>query len=162
LPGTVKEKDQPIAPIRANSSHMSKAKLLLAMNLPYLSMVENALSDYALLTATTFRQAERLLIEDGIAMCVISVHFDDSRAVDLIRFIRDSKHHKHTPICVLRLLSTQNADFLRETMTSIQKLLEVGEYLELNDDPQCAEKIKNAIDRQLKKSSIAQIADIHQ
>jgi response regulator RpfG family c-di-GMP phosphodiesterase len=138
---------------------MRKAKLLLAMNRPYLPLVEAALADYQILSATTLSQAEQLIIEDGIDMCLISVHFDDSRSVDLIRLIRESKHHKHTPICVLRLLPTQNAAYLKQTMTTIQLTQEIGEYLELNDDPAFAEKIKIAVQQQLEKSAMAQVVD---
>jgi response regulator RpfG family c-di-GMP phosphodiesterase len=134
---------------------MRKAKLLLAMNRPYLPLVEAALADYEILPATTLSQAEKLIFQDGIDMCIISVHFDDSRAVDLIRLIRESKNHRHTPICILRLMSTQNAAYLKHTMITMQLTQEVGEYLELNDDPEFAEKIKSAVQRQLTESGPA-------
>ncbi|MDR3615311.1 MAG: hypothetical protein P4L53_17260 [Candidatus Obscuribacterales bacterium] len=141
---------------------MRKARLLLAMNRPYLPRVEAALADYEVLSATTLSQAEKLIFQDGIDMCIVSVHFDDSRAVDLIRLIRESKNHRHTPICVLRLMSTKNAAYLKHTMETMQLTQEVGEYLEVDDDPRFAEKIKSAVQQQLKTTSSAKVVDLPQ
>ncbi|CAN5227115.1 hypothetical protein BH11CYA1_BH11CYA1_29590 [soil metagenome] len=124
-------------------------RLLLAVNLPYLPIIQHALSDYDLCGATTILQAQRLLIEDGFDMCIISIHFDDSRAVELINFMSESKEHKNTPIIVLRLHASEHTALLKSTVDALKKTVNVCEYLEASKETELTTRLRQAVAKHL-------------
>ena len=60
------------------------------------------LAGHDLTFASTLDQARSLLINRSFDLIVVSVHFDESRMFDLLRYLRGQERHRATPVvCVL-------------------------------------------------------------
>lgn len=118
---------------------------MIAQDAQALGMTQDALRGYDLVVVTEIRAAQRLVMEDGIDLFVIGIHFDDSRAVELVRFIRSDQRHKTTPIVFVRLLPTTLRDILGTTVLALIKMGTISQYLELENDPDFAVKIRDYV-----------------
>jgi hypothetical protein len=125
-----------------------------------MQQAKSALAEYEIYDATTLEQAERLVVEDGISLFVVGIHFDDSRAGELIKFIRKDAKHKTTPILVLRTAASQVADYLRSTMDVMKSVQTISEYLELELEENPGPIIKEAAARCLANHSSKMASDI--
>jgi CheY-like chemotaxis protein len=125
------------------------ARILVAATERVLPQVSAALVGHEVLETTTLQQAQRLILEDGIELCIIGIHFDDSRAVELVKFIRLDPSHRNTPIIITRLTPSDMSNFIRQTMDGMKKLLTISDYLELEGDPLATIKIKDSVTRVL-------------
>ena len=121
------------------------ARILVAASSMVLRQVSTALSGHEILETTTLRQAERLVLQDGIDIFVIGIQFDESRAVDLVKSIRLDPKHKATPIVMVRLTPSNMADSIRQTMNAMTSILSINVYLELEDDQLAAQKIRDIV-----------------
>jgi response regulator RpfG family c-di-GMP phosphodiesterase len=122
------------------------ARVLVAHDSKALSLTSYALYGYRLLKATNKHEAEALVINDSIDLFVVSIHFDDSRAVELISFIRKHEKHDLRPIVVIRFMPAANTEVLRDTVNGLIKVGSVRSYLELEKDPDIIKKIRNEIE----------------
>jgi DNA-binding NtrC family response regulator len=125
------------------------ARILLAASILALPQVSAALADHQLSETTTMQQAEKLIAQDGIDMFVIGIHFDESRSVELVKLIRQNSKYKTTPILMLRVTPSEMAHFIKQTMDAMKHLWSITDYLELEGDPDAAEKIADAVTRYL-------------
>ena len=73
---------------------MQPARILIADLPSALPAIRQALSGYELVEVTTFELANRMLMEDGFKLVVVGIHFDDSRAIELINILRQDENHK--------------------------------------------------------------------
>jgi response regulator RpfG family c-di-GMP phosphodiesterase len=124
---------------------MKKARIMIAQDAKALGKTKDALDAYELVVVTDLMQARYQLIEDGIDVFVIGIHFDESRAIDLVNFIRNDKKHERTPIIFVRLLPTTMKDILKTTVVALIKIGTISDYLELEGDPDFASKIKQSV-----------------
>ncbi len=120
------------------------ARILLAASAISKYLLRAALAEHELLETTTFGEAQRLVLEDGIDLFVICIFFDDSRAMELVTVIRTDPKHKQTPILVVRVTPSEMADFIRHTMNTMKTLHVISDYLELDGDPIADIKIGDA------------------
>ncbi len=135
---------------------MQKSKtILVAEEHSAINIVSSALKEFALLEATRFEQAQRLILDAGIDLVVIGIHFDESRAVELIKCVKTSENHHSTPIIVLRLTPSELADVLRNTLSIMKSLSLVDLYLELEGMPDAAVQIRKAVDKQLSSAKVS-------
>jgi hypothetical protein len=125
---------------------MPKGKILVAHDPSGLFTIESALHGYELVIATDFMKAELMIIEDGIDCIVIGIHFDYSRAVELVSAIHKSEKHKTTPVILVRYSPSTNEQMLRFTVNQFIDLGTVKDYLELEHDADAAEKLRAAVD----------------
>jgi response regulator RpfG family c-di-GMP phosphodiesterase len=128
------------------------ARILLAASKISLPPICAALHGHELLQTTTSQQAEKLITEDGIELFVIGIHFDDSRAMELVKQIRTDKKHEHTPIIMIRITPSEIVAFLRQTMDTMKSLKVIDDYLEVDNDPLAEVKIKNLVNKHLRVS----------
>jgi hypothetical protein len=122
------------------------ARILVAHDHGGLSIIEKALHGCDLVVVTDMKKVEFLTTEDGIDCFVIGIHFDYSRAVELVTTIRRSEKHKTTPVILIRCSPSPNAQMLRSTVDLLIDHGTVRQYLELDDDPDAVEKIRAAVD----------------
>jgi hypothetical protein len=134
---------------------MTPAKILVADEMDCLRKVRKALTGYEALETPYLAEAKRLIIEDGIELFLIGIHFDESQAVELIKFIRRDKKHANTPILVQRMLPSQNAEILRQTLDVMCSLQIVNEYVELDEDENADLTLRASVERQLSKARTA-------
>lgn len=132
---------------------MSKqTRILIAQEKNCIDVLLDALAGYELITATHLQEAERLLIENGIDMFVIGIHFDDSRAMELVKFIRDDEKHKKTPIVMVRFWPSEHAQILRQTIEVMKTVRAVSAYIEADADTgnrPFMERVREAVERHL-------------
>jgi response regulator RpfG family c-di-GMP phosphodiesterase len=128
---------------------METVRILIAEEDPMMPLVVAALQGYELIEAYTFEQAVRMILEDGIDVVVIGIHFDDSRAMELITYIRTNKEHHKIPIVVHRLCHSEYAGLLRTSLLAMKSLRFVNEYLELENDPHAKSRIREVVEAQL-------------
>ncbi len=121
------------------------ARILVAATERALPQIRAALLGHEVLETATIRQAQRLIVEDGIELFLIGIHFDDSRAIELVNYIRLDQRHRKTPIAITRLTPTDMANFIRQIMDGLKRRQTISEYLELEGDPLAAAKIKDAV-----------------
>ncbi|MDZ4835909.1 MAG: hypothetical protein SGJ27_19190 [Candidatus Melainabacteria bacterium] len=95
------------------------------------------------------QQANRLILENGIDVFVIGIHFSESRALELIQLIRSDEKHKKTPILVIRMLGSNYPVILKQSMNAMRALRIVTDYLEIegNNYSKIKEKIRESVDR---------------
>jgi DNA-binding response OmpR family regulator len=96
---------------------MKRTKILIAQNPTAVDITAKALPDYDLVIVTDLLNTQYQIREKGIDIFVIGIHFDDSRAVDLISVIRKDDKYRKTPILILRLLPTEIGDTLKWLLT---------------------------------------------
>jgi DNA-binding NtrC family response regulator len=134
---------------------MTSAKILVADDMDSILKVRNALTGYEVLETLYLAEAKRLVIEDGIQLFLIGIHFDDSHAMDLIKFIRHDKKHADTPILVQRMIPSQNAEILRQTLNAMRSLQIVNDYVELADHKDADSTLRAAVEKLLSMEKIA-------
>jgi response regulator RpfG family c-di-GMP phosphodiesterase len=134
------------------------ARILIAEEESVMGLIVQGLDGYELLQATAFSEAKRLVCEHGISLFIIGIHFDDSQAMALVKFIRTEKHHKETPIVIVRLLPSKNANMLRQTLDVMKTIQGISDYLELVNDPQASNKIRAAVDNCLPETACSSLA----
>lgn len=129
---------------------MKKARILVAQERSCIHVLEDALAGYELLLTTKLQEAERLLIENGIDLIVVGIHFDDSRAMELVKTARDSSSHKKTPIIVVRYWPSEHAQILRQTMEIMKSVRAVSAYIEADaEERPFMERVREAVDHTL-------------
>lgn len=91
---------------------MKPARILIAEDKRLMNKVKAALAGYEPLTTSSIHQAEGLVSKNNIDIYVIGIHSDDSRAMQLVKFIRLDCGDKKTPILVTRMLPSKLSAFL--------------------------------------------------
>jgi CheY-like chemotaxis protein len=125
---------------------MKLARILVAERSEKLLTVSAALAGYELLKVATLQQAQNLVLEEGIDLFLIGIHFDDSQAMELIRLIRSAPKHKSTPIVVMCLTASGMGSVLRQTMDVMKAIHTINDYLELESEPKAAQRIRLTVD----------------
>ena len=124
---------------------MKKGRILIAHDANHLGVVTKALEGYDLVVVSDVMGAQYQIMEDGIDLVIIGIHFDESRAIELVNIIRSDDKHKKTPIVLIRLSPTGLSESINVTTAALIKIGTVSEYLELESDPEAALKIKDVV-----------------
>lgn len=135
----------------------SGRRVLLAHDPEKVDFLIDALSGLEVIHATTQAEAERLIIEDGINLFILGIHFDDSRALQVITNIRLDKNHKDTPILVVRLSPSEHSDMLRMTLDTLIKLNIVTEFIEFEQYGKNQKQLFRKLVDKLLSTSVAAI-----
>lgn len=110
---------------------------------------------YELVLATKLKEAKRLCIETGIDLFVIGIHFDDSRAMELVKLIRLGEMHAKAPVIIVRMSPTDHDRLLRQTIDHMIRVGAVSDYIESaekdkeNEDRNFAAQLREAVARNL-------------
>jgi hypothetical protein len=125
---------------------MNNARILIAQTPETAPITQFALVGYELVTVYDLKAAKYQVMENGIDLFVVGIHFDESRATDLIAFIREDEKHKRTPVLVVRLLASTQAYVLTIKMNALIRIEAVQQYLEIAGSPNASKKIRAAVD----------------
>lgn len=129
-------------------------RILLAHDPQKIGFLLDSLKGFELVPAATVKEAERLITENGINLFIIGIHFDDSRALQLITDIRLDEKHKTTPIVVVRLSQSEHTEMLRMTMDTLIKLHIVDEFIEIENPGQNQKKLfRKLVEKILKQAT---------
>jgi DNA-binding response OmpR family regulator len=124
---------------------MNQERILLALEPAAFPEMRRALAAYELLEAANLTQAQNYLLDPRIDMFVVGIHFDDSRAMELIRIIRSNKRLKSVPVLVIRTLPSEQAKLLRDALGMMKVVMAISDYMELEGDAQAAAKVAEAV-----------------
>jgi len=124
---------------------MKKERILLALEPEAFPEMRHALAAYELLEAANLNQAQNYLLEPDIDMFVLGIHFDDSRAMELIRIIRSNKRLKTVPVLVIRTLPSEQAKLLRDALGMMKVVMAISDYIELEGDVQAGAKVAETV-----------------
>ena len=123
--------------------------ILVAQEASGHELIRSALLGLNLLTVTDTRDAVQHIEESDIDLFVIGIHFDESRAIELIDTIRTNRKHADSPIVVIRLLPTPFVESLRSAAAVLIKTGSIDAYVELEGKGNAAELLRDAVDEQL-------------
>lgn len=139
---------------------MERARILVAEGAYNLPTVTSALAGFEVLTVGTMLEAKRLILENGIDVFIIGIHFSESRALELIQIIRTDEKHKLTPILVIRMLGSDYPAILKQSMNAMRALRVVTDYLELegNNFSKIKEQIRECVDRNIPKDKLVKLS----
>lgn len=113
---------------------MSDTRILIAQPKEAIALTTRALRGYDLVPTTTLMQAKRMVIEDGIDIFVIGIHFDDSRSLEFVHEIRSSEYHADTPVIMVRTMPSAIEHTLRKSVHAVKDLYNIALYLECEDE----------------------------
>ena len=99
---------------------MKPARILIAEDSKALKTVVSALYGYDQIIVSTVKEAQRSILEDGIDLFIMGIHFDDSRATELASLVRESPKHATTPVLLVRVLRSSIAKFIRSTSNALK------------------------------------------
>jgi CheY-like chemotaxis protein len=133
------------------------ARILIAAPMAGQNFLVPCLMGYEISTAETFTQAIRLLSDEAFDLVVCSIHFDDSRAVNLLQEIRKDPNRSKTPFIVSRTMPSEHRQLLRLAVETIEKAFGAIPYIELDSykgspDPVAAMRV--AIEKHLPPEKI--------
>lgn len=123
-------------------------KFFLASDLEGLRRLYAVLAEFDFRSAFTLDDALRLLDSPmNFDLIIIGVHFDDSRAVDLLREIRSRPKYELTPILFIRTQPSNISQILEQSILSLKDAYRVNGLIEteLLDEDDC--KIREEIVR---------------
>lgn len=110
-----------------------------------LSRLQPVLDGFSLQTAVSFSQAIEIISVSKFDLILTGVHFDDSRGVEFLKKVRETKRHKRTPFVFIRTRPSVIREQLRKTINALDKVLDVTGYIETDLLEEDSEKIRAAI-----------------
>ena len=148
-------------PVAYTRAMAKPAKLLVAQTADNIDDLVDALSGYEIIKTTNLHQAERMLTETTIDLFVIGIHFDDSQALQLLQFIRDSDKHKKVPVVMVRYRASEVSEILRQTMSVMKTLRAISTYIEIDVDAELPfyERVRIAVETFLPPKKRAGLVD---
>lgn len=106
-------------------------KFFLASDLEGLRRLYAVLAEFDFRSAFTLDDALRLLDSPmDFDLIIIGVHFDDSRAVDLLREIRSRPKYELTPILFIRTQPSTISQILEQSILSLKDAYRVNGLIE--------------------------------
>lgn len=135
---------------------MSRLRILIAEEQKVIEETSKIFGDdYELVLATRLKEAKRLCVEDGIDLFIIGIHFDDSRALELVKFIGLGEKHSKAPVIIVRKSPSNHDRLLRQTIDHMIKVGAVRQYIEAPEDnnencvDEFARNLRGAVERSL-------------
>lgn len=117
--------------------------ILVAQDPAVMSPVLEACAGHQVDKATTVSQAKDLLAQNVYDAIIVGVHFDESRAMELIAWLRQER--PNMPIVMVRLKHSDFEETFRRTARALKKVGSICSYLELEGDKGWREKIQKAL-----------------
>ncbi len=115
-------------------------KFFLASDVEGLRRLYSVLADFDFRSSSTLDDALRLLDSPmSFDLIIIGVHFDDSRAVDLLREIRSRPRYELTPVLFIRTQPSSISLILEQSILSLKDAYRVNGFIEtdLLDEDDC-------------------------
>lgn len=132
-----------------------RQKLLVASTPDGQYIAQHALSEnYDLQFASTLREAEQLLSaykKQEISMILAGVHFDESRMIELLQYVRTQDHLDNLPF--LAFQAVPSAISMESTVVDMAKMLGCCDFVVLHSIPHSKAKkvLQDAVKRGLNK-----------
>lgn len=140
---------------------MSDARILIAQPEEAIALTTRALRGHDLVPTTTLLQAKRMVIEDGIDIFVVGIHFDDSSALEFVHEIRDCQKHVKTPIILVRTMPSAIARTLKKSVDAVKDLYDIALYLECEDEVRLEHELRLHVETLLHRQDFAFKAELN-
>jgi PleD family two-component response regulator len=135
-----------LVPPNKLNNKTQRYRILVADDPKSLLLIADALSEHDVVKVTTIREAERMIVEDGIDLFIIGTNFDDARSIELIKFIRSNEVHCDTPIIVLQIPNTAHGAIVKKVFEIMPRsTLDITEYVDLVGNPDASAKIREIV-----------------
>ena len=109
------------------------AKVLVA-DIPEMDeKVRECLPGHELTFVRTMFEAMRALRHDGFHLVVIGLHFDESRMLELLQYVRGLPAYKEVPVICVQCLEVALADAVLKNMDDAVKALGGTAFVDLRD-----------------------------
>lgn len=128
-------------------------RILLANDSAGANRLFPLLEGHHVIAAETLQEAQTALSRQRFDLVIAGVHFDDSRAIELLKYLREESNQKDTSFVFVRTRSSAFAESLKLTMKSLQKCYEFDGYVEtdkLNED-----------DKRIRKALFSKLRERH-
>jgi len=107
--------------MRGNNSGFKVRRILVANDLQGFKRLAGILKGEDVRFAQTLSEANELLANVRFDLVIAGVHFDDSRAVELLQSVRTNKRSEDTPFVFLRTRHSSLAAEIEKTINALQK-----------------------------------------
>ncbi|MBS1957733.1 MAG: hypothetical protein JST89_26345 [Cyanobacteria bacterium SZAS-4] len=97
-------------------------RILVANDLQGFKRLTNALRGQDIRFVQTLSEAKQVLETVKFDLIIAGVHFDDSRAVELLQEVRTSRKVCDTPLVFVRTRSSSLANEIKRTLANLQKV----------------------------------------
>jgi CheY-like chemotaxis protein len=121
-------------------------KVLLAETDEAYGRISKLISNYEVLSVNSVLKAPAIMSAHRIDLFLIAVHFDHSRAIDLVQLIREFSGYEQTPIIIYRSSPSNLAELLRDTILKLTKCYSVSSYLDLEGSSLAQSDLRSAIE----------------
>ena len=111
-----------------------------------MARVEKALAGYTLTCVSTIEDALNALQKQQFDAIVIGMHFDESRALELVKILRQDSRFASTPVFVIRVIQTPYASILKSALDIMIMVKAVNQYFECDDPGDKLGSLRKAID----------------
>lgn len=117
----------------------TKLRFLLANDLEGLNRLHAILAGFEFQSTSTLDHALELLDSDlNFDLIVVGVHFDDSRAIDLLRETRAREQYASTPFLFIRTRPSSLSQVIEQSILALKGAFRVSGFIEtdmfLDDD----------------------------
>lgn len=120
-------------------------QILIAEELATVPTLLEALEQYQTAVATTVKDARALIADHAFDLAIVGIHFDESRAIELISWMKDNA--ADVPIILVQLMPSDLERPYDKTGMSLVKGGAICQYLNLEHDSQWQESLRSAIAR---------------
>lgn len=121
--------------------------ILIADTKESLLKLQNLLGSFDLVCVRSMREAQKALSLGRIDACVVGVHFDDSRWIELMQSIRKDPKLADIPILVVRMEPSDIAHSFRSTLKAMSRAIGFVEYIEIEGNAKGPEELRVAVKR---------------
>lgn len=132
-------------------------EILIAHEQSNMARVIKALAGYTLTCVSTIEDALNTLQKQEFDAIVIGLHFDESRALELVKHLRQDSRFTSTPVFVIRVLQTPYASILKSALDIMIMVKAVDQYLECDDQSDKLGSLRKAIDSILPPEKVAPV-----
>ena len=117
--------------------------ILIAEELPTVPMLLDAIGQHETAVATTIKDAKALLVEHSFDLALVGFHFDESRAIELISWMKDNA--ADVPIVLVQMSPSDLERPFDKTGASLVKGGAIRRYLNLEHDANWQKTLQAAI-----------------
>jgi CheY-like chemotaxis protein len=134
---------------------MYMMRILLANDSAGSNRLFPLLEGHQVIAAENLSEAKNALSRQTFDLIIAGVHFDDSRAIELLKYLREESNQKDAPFIFVRTRTSAFAQSLRVTMKSLEKCYEFAGYVETDKLGEDDKRIRKAIFSKLKERHTA-------
>lgn len=112
---------------------MPAARILIAASEGAIDQLSDLLSGYSLCTSTTLEEAMKFLLHNEFDLVICGAHFDESRALEFINFMRSDAGNKEAPCVVYQYKQTKLHEMTTKSLLAVKEALNIKSIIDLKE-----------------------------